>query len=43
MEFLDGRIFEDPTMPGVTAAERTELYMALEYHLRLRANIEKVA
>ena len=29
MEFLDGRIFEDPTMPGVTASERTELYLIL--------------
>ncbi|KAL9063022.1 MAG: hypothetical protein Q9157_008472 [Trypethelium eluteriae] len=26
MEFLDGRIFEDPTMPDVSAAERTELW-----------------
>ena len=25
MEFLDGRIIEDPTMPGVTPAERTEM------------------
>jgi len=25
MEFLDGRIIEDPTMPDVTAAERTEM------------------
>lgn len=28
MEFLDGRIFEDPTMPGVSAAERTALWRA---------------
>lgn len=26
MEFLDGRIFEDPSMPGVDAKERTEMY-----------------
>jgi aminoglycoside phosphotransferase (APT) family kinase protein len=26
MEFLDGRIFTDPTFPDVTAEERTELY-----------------
>lgn len=25
MEFLDGRIIEDPTMPDVTPAERTEM------------------
>jgi aminoglycoside phosphotransferase (APT) family kinase protein len=25
MEFLDGRIFEDPAMPDVTPAERTEM------------------
>lgn len=25
MEFLDGRIIEDPTMPGVSPAERTEM------------------
>lgn len=25
MEFLDGRIMEDPAMPGVTPAERTEM------------------
>ena len=27
MEFLDGRIIEDPTMPGVRPAERTEMYV----------------
>ncbi|RDL34513.1 putative acyl-CoA dehydrogenase family member 10 [Venustampulla echinocandica] len=26
MEFLDGRIIEDPTMPDVTPAERTEMW-----------------
>ena len=26
MEYLDGRIFEDPTMPGVSPAERTEMW-----------------
>ncbi|KAF4626474.1 hypothetical protein G7Y89_g11685 [Cudoniella acicularis] len=26
MEFLDGRIIEDPTIPGVTPAERTEMW-----------------
>ncbi|KAI0125740.1 phosphotransferase enzyme family protein [Xylariales sp. AK1849] len=26
MEFLDGRIIEDPSMPGVAAAERSELW-----------------
>ena len=26
MEFLDGRIFEDPTFPGVASGERKELY-----------------
>ncbi|RDW65635.1 phosphotransferase family protein [Aspergillus mulundensis] len=26
MEFLDGRIFEDPTFPGVSAEERTDLW-----------------
>jgi len=25
MEFLDGRIFEDPSMPGVSAEERSEM------------------
>jgi len=25
MEFLDGRIIEDATMPGVTAADRSEM------------------
>ncbi|KAF2458400.1 kinase-like domain-containing protein [Lineolata rhizophorae] len=27
MEFLDGRIFEDMTMPGVSAADREEMYL----------------
>lgn len=27
MEFLDGRIFEDPAMPGVPAEERTEMFV----------------
>lgn len=27
MEFLDGRHFTDPTMPGVRAEERRELYV----------------
>lgn len=26
MEFLDGRIFEEPHMPGVSASERTEMW-----------------
>ncbi|KAH8732785.1 acyl-CoA dehydrogenase family member 11 [Phaeosphaeriaceae sp. PMI808] len=26
MEFLDGRIFEDPAIPGVTAEERTKMW-----------------
>lgn len=25
MEFLDGRIFEDPSLPNVTADDRTEM------------------
>jgi len=25
MEFLDGRIFEEPSMPGVDPKERTEM------------------
>lgn len=27
MEFLDGRIIEDPTMPDVTPEERSEMYV----------------
>jgi aminoglycoside phosphotransferase (APT) family kinase protein len=27
MEFLDGRIIEDPSIPGVSAEERTALYV----------------
>jgi len=27
MEFLDGRIFEDPAIPGVTPEERTAMYV----------------
>jgi aminoglycoside phosphotransferase (APT) family kinase protein len=27
MEFLDGRIFEDPAIPGVTPEERTKMYV----------------
>ena len=26
MEFLDGRIYEDPSLPGVTPEERMEMY-----------------
>lgn len=26
MSFVDGRIFEDPAIPGVTPEERTEMY-----------------
>lgn len=26
MDFLDGRIFEDPQIPGVSASERTEMW-----------------
>jgi aminoglycoside phosphotransferase (APT) family kinase protein len=29
MEFLDGRIFEDPAIPGVTPQERTAMYDAI--------------
>jgi aminoglycoside phosphotransferase (APT) family kinase protein len=29
MEFLDGRIFEDPAIPGVTPQERTAMYEGL--------------
>jgi hypothetical protein len=29
MDFLDGRIFEDPAIPGVTAEERTKMYEVL--------------
>ena len=32
MEFLDGRIIEDPTMPGVTRAERTEMLLSARPH-----------
>ena len=28
MEFLDGRIFEDPAIPGVTPEERTQMYVS---------------
>lgn len=34
MEFLDGRIFEDPAIPGVTPEERTKMYDILHlFHL----------
>ncbi len=26
MEYLDGRMFEDPALPGVSPSERTEMY-----------------
>jgi aminoglycoside phosphotransferase (APT) family kinase protein len=29
MEFLDGRIFEDPAIPGVTPEERTQMCVSL--------------
>jgi hypothetical protein len=29
MEFLDGRHFTDPAMPGVSAKERKELYVTI--------------
>jgi hypothetical protein len=29
MEFLDGRIFEDPAIPDVTPEERTKMYVLL--------------
>ena len=29
MEFLDGRIFEDPAIPEVTPEERTQMYVLL--------------
>jgi aminoglycoside phosphotransferase (APT) family kinase protein len=35
MEFLDGRIIEDPTMPGVTPEERNEMSVSpVQYSLR---------
>jgi aminoglycoside phosphotransferase (APT) family kinase protein len=36
MEFLDGRIFEDPAIPGVTPEERTKMYADPISHLQLR-------
>ena len=36
MEFLDGRIIEDPTMPDVTPAERTEMLAAVQAPQKLR-------
>lgn len=27
MEFLDGRIIEDPSLPGVSAEDRREMYL----------------
>jgi len=27
MEYLDGRIFEDPVMPGISAEDRTTMYV----------------
>lgn len=27
MEFLDGRIIEDPSLPGVSASDRTAMYV----------------
>ena len=32
MGFLDGRIIEDPTMPDVTPAERTEMWVKILVH-----------
>ena len=29
MEFLDGRIFQDPSIPNVTAEERTQMYASV--------------
>ena len=29
MEFLDGRMFTDPAMPGVSAEERNALYVSV--------------
>lgn len=29
MEFLDGRIFEDPSLPGVSVGDRTKMYVFL--------------
>lgn len=29
MEFLDGRIIEDPALPGVSPAERTEMSVVI--------------
>lgn len=35
MEFLDGRIIEDPTMPGVTPEERSAMYVSpTQYSMR---------
>lgn len=39
MEFLDGRIFEDPALPGVTAEERTVMWKSAIVTL---ANLHKI-
>jgi aminoglycoside phosphotransferase (APT) family kinase protein len=39
MEFLDGRIIEDPTLPDVTPAERTEMSEIRHSALKQPANI----
>ena len=31
MEFLDGRIFEDPVLPDVTPEERTKMYVQMPF------------
>lgn len=35
MEFLDGRIFEDPAIPGVTPEERTKMSVQLPAQISL--------
>jgi hypothetical protein len=37
MEFLDGRIFEDPAIPEVTPEERTKMY-ALFIQIHIQCN-----
>lgn len=36
MEFLDGRIFEDPALPEVSPEERTTMYDTLRWFIRIR-------
>jgi aminoglycoside phosphotransferase (APT) family kinase protein len=44
MEFLDGRIFEDPSFPSVSAEARTEMYASHSNNMDYaRANAQQVA